>query len=77
MYLNKKKDTILCEQCKHQNWHVFVHAFGICEKCGKRITWCETCKLPIPDGGKQSWRNMWLQYRNVEDILKKKIIDML
>ena len=70
------KEEIICDNCKHKNWHVFVHAYGICEQCGKRIKWCEHCKLPIKEGGKQSWRNMWIHYRNIENLLKEKISEM-
>ena len=71
--INKK---ITCKHCNHKNIHVFIHAFGLCENCGKQIKQCEHCGYPIPNGGKQAWRNLWVQFRLLEEVLRKKLSEL-
>ena len=73
-YVNKK---IKCQHCHHENLHMFIHAFGVCEKCGKRIEQCNYCGFKIPNGGKQSWRNLWVQFRLLEEKLREKICELI
>ena len=71
------KIKIKCIHCNHKNIHVFIHAFGVCENCGKRIRQCDYCGYKIPDGGKQAWRNLWIQFRLLEEKLREKICELI
>ncbi len=63
---NQRSDSmgeIICEHCGYVNWHIYCHVTGLCENCGKRIVWCDSCNTLIPEGGenwaKESYENKW------------------
>lgn len=55
---------IICRNCGYMNSHIYCHAKGKCEKCGNKITYCDSCNSYITNAERPLWELILNRGRN-------------